>query len=177
MIDDATFARRAAELEWLLCDVDGVLTDGRLLFSPRGQVSQAFDIKDGLGLKLAQGAGLKVGILTARKSAAAQRRAADLGLDAVVVGRFDKRDAFAELLAEHHSSEHRVAYIGDDLPDLPVLLRCGLSFAPADACAEVRAVVHRVLERRGGRGAVREMVELVLRARGAWENAVATFTA
>lgn len=175
MIDDQAFARRAAELEWILTDVDGVLTDGRLMFGPRGQVHQSFDIKDGLGLKIAQAMGLKIGILTARKTPAAARRASDLGLDAIIQGRIDKRTAFEEMLAEHHTSAHRVAYIGDDLPDLGVLVRCGLSFAPADAVPEVRAVVHRVLDRPGGRGAVRQMVELVLRARGVWERALGTF--
>lgn len=174
-LDDESFARRAVEIEWLLLDVDGVLTDGRLYFGRLGQTLQAFDIKDGLGMKLAQQAGIKVGVLSARRSAAAERRAAELRLDAVLTGRNDKGAAFEHFLAAQHTTAHRVAYVGDDLPDLAVLARCGLSFAPADAAAEVRAVAHRQLARAGGRGAVREAIEAILRARGDWERVTAPF--
>lgn len=168
------FARRARGLAWLLTDVDGVLTDGRLLYGPAGEELKAFDVKDGLGIKLARRAGLKVGLLSARKSAALERRAADLELDAVLLGCDDKGAAFDRFLAERAATAESVAYAGDDLPDLPVLLRCGLSFAPADAVEEVRGRVARVLHRPGGGGALREVVELVLCARGAWEGILAS---
>lgn len=166
---------RAWQLEWLLFDADGVFTDGRLLYGADGEQWKVFDVRDGLGVKLAQRAGLKVGILSGRTSAALERRAQDLELDALIMDRSDKAAAFSEFLADHATVPERVAYLGDDLIDLPVLRRCGLSFAPADAVAEVQEQVDRVLERRGGRGAVREMCELVLRARGDWEGLVARY--
>jgi 3-deoxy-D-manno-octulosonate 8-phosphate phosphatase (KDO 8-P phosphatase) len=169
------FAARAAELSWLLFDVDGVLTDGRLLYGADGEQWKVFDVRDGLGLKLAQRAGLKVGLLSGRESRALLDRAQELGVDALVTNRIDKQAAFRELLAAHATSARRVAYLGDDLVDLPVLLACGLSFAPADAVPDVRSRVHRVLDRPGGRAAAREMVELVLRARGDWDRLLADF--
>jgi len=176
-LSEEEFARRARALEWLLFDVDGVLTDGLLTYGAGGEELKVFHVRDGLALKLAQRAGLKVGILSGRSSAALSTRARELALDAVVLDRADKGAAFAELLAEHRIDPERVAYAGDDLLDLPVLARCGLSFAPADAVAEVRARVHRVLEREGGNEAVREMIEAVLRARGDWERLVAGWLA
>jgi 3-deoxy-D-manno-octulosonate 8-phosphate phosphatase (KDO 8-P phosphatase) len=163
---------RAAAVDWLLTDVDGVLTDGRLIYGPEGEAWKTFDVRDGLGLKLAQRAGIKVGVLSARGGPAHDRRTGELGLDAVVTGREDKPEAFREFLDEHRVRARRVAYAGDDLVDLPILLACGLSFAPADAVAEVRERVDHTLSCRGGRGAVREMVEWILRARGDWERAI-----
>jgi 3-deoxy-D-manno-octulosonate 8-phosphate phosphatase (KDO 8-P phosphatase) len=152
-----------------------VLTDGRLHYGPDGEQSKTFHVRDGLGLRLAQKAGLKVGLLSGRKNAALKRRAAELEIDAVVLNRSDKAAAFAELLAQHRTEAARVAYIGDDLIDLPVLRICGLSFAPADAVQEVRDVVDRVLDQPGGRGAAREMVEIILKARGDWDRLLAAF--
>jgi 3-deoxy-D-manno-octulosonate 8-phosphate phosphatase (KDO 8-P phosphatase) len=168
-------AERARSIEWILLDVDGVLTDGRLVYGAEGEQWKVFDVRDGLGMKLAQRAGLKVGILSGRVSAALERRAQGLELDALMMDREKKGEAFAEFLAAHGTAAERVAYIGDDLVDLPVLRRCGLAFAPADAVAEVREHAHRVLESRGGRGAVREMCELILRARGDWEGLLASY--
>ncbi len=136
-----------------------------------------FDVRDGLGLKLAQKAGLKVGILSGRASKALRVRAGELGIDALLMDRSDKKPAFEEFLAAQKTTSDQVAYIGDDLLDLPVLLRCGLSFAPADAVAEVRERVHKVLLRSGGQGVVREMCEFVLRARGEWDHLIAPFLA
>lgn len=170
-------AERARSIEWILLDVDGVLTDGRLVYGAEGEQWKVFDVRDGLGMKLAQRAGLKVGILSGRVSAALERRAQGLELDALMMDREKKGEAFAEFLAAHGTTAERVAYMGDDLVDLPVLRRCGLAFAPADAVAEVRERAHRVLESRGGRGAVREMCELILRARGDWDGLVAPYLA
>lgn len=174
-LDDATFAKRAKGLAWLLLDVDGVLTDGALIYGPKGEQLKNFDVRDGLGIKLAQGAGLKVGILSGRASAALVARSRELGLDAFVQNRSDKREAFAEFLAAHEITAAQVAVIGDDLPDLPLFARAALSFAPSDAAQEIRARAHRVLSRPGGRGAVREMIEQILRARGQWDGIVARF--
>ncbi|HLX07266.1 MAG TPA: hypothetical protein VKY89_05345 [Thermoanaerobaculia bacterium] len=171
----AALADRAAGLAWLLLDVDGVLTDGRLLYGADGEQWKVFDVRDGFGLKLAQRAGLKVGLLSGRASRALEARAQEMGVDALVMGRIDKGAAFGELLSAQGTLAERVAYLGDDLVDLPVLLACGLSFAPADAVPEVRCRVHQVLSRPGGRGAAREMVETVLRARGAWDHLIAPY--
>ena len=172
-ISNEDFARRARNLDWLLFDVDGVLTDGRLIYGADGEKWKVFNVRDGLGLKLAQDAGLKVGILSGRGNAALERRAQEIGLDALIQDRDDKDSAFTELLEEHGVDPDRVAYAGDDLLDLPVIRRCGLSFAPADAVPEVRERVHRVLAASGGNGAVRELCEAVLRARGEWDALVA----
>lgn len=166
---------RAAALEWVVSDVDGVLTDGRLAYGPDGEAWKTFHVRDGLALKLAQRAGLKVGVLSARGGAALERRAQELGLDAVITRRQDKGTAFREFLGHHDTRAEHVAYVGDDLVDLPVLLRCGLSFAPADAAPEVRDRVDHTLRCRGGEGAVREMIEWILRARGDWDGLVDTY--
>lgn len=163
---------RASALEWLLTDVDGVLTDGRLFYGPEGEAWKAFNVKDGLAFKLAQRAGLKVGVISARGGPALERRVDELGLDLVLINREDKASAFRAFLDEERARSERVAFVGDDLVDLPVLLRCGLSFAPADAAPEVRDRVDHTLESPGGAGAVREMIEWVLRARGDWDRLV-----
>jgi 3-deoxy-D-manno-octulosonate 8-phosphate phosphatase (KDO 8-P phosphatase) len=176
-LSDDLLVQRAARLTWLLFDVDGVLTDGRLIYGGDGERLKTFEVRDGLGIKLAQRAGLKVGILSGRESRALAARARELALDATLMDRQDKRPAFEKFLDRHGVTPEEVGYLGDDLVDLPVLLRCGLSFAPADAVAEVRERVDRVLTRRGGRGVAREMIEVVLRARGDWEQIVASFCA
>jgi len=176
ILTDPELARRASELEWILCDVDGVLTDGGLLYDRRGAANLRFNVRDGLGMKLAQGAGLKVGILSGRTSGALEKRAAELRIDALHAGVNDKRAEFESFLERFNTVARRVAYIGDDLPDLVVLGQCGLSFAPADAAIEVRTVVHRTLDAIGGHGAVREMVEIILRARGDWDQLFSRYT-
>ena len=161
----AELAARARALEWLLPDVDGVMTDGRLYYTGEGETIKVFHVRDGLGIKLAQRAGLKVGILSGRRSPALARRARDLELDTLIQGRDDKETAFEEFLGVWRTTPDRVAYVGDDLQDLPVIERVALSFAPADAVEAVRQRVDRVLSARGGQGAVRELVELLLAAR------------
>ena len=170
------FEQRAQGLEWLLFDVDGVLTDGRLWYTAKGEEIKAFSVRDGLAFKLAQRAGLKIGIFTGRKSRPLERRCKDLGVDEMILGSKDKRTDFADFLERHQLAPGRVAFTGDDLIDLPVLGRCGLAFCPQDAVDEVRAVVHRVLETRGGNGVAREMIESVLKARGAWHDLVAGYS-
>jgi 3-deoxy-D-manno-octulosonate 8-phosphate phosphatase (KDO 8-P phosphatase) len=150
-----------------------VLTDGRLVYGASGEERKVFDVRDGLGMKLAQRAGLKVGLLSGRTGPPLVARAAELGVDALITDRADKDRAFAEFLAHYRTAPERVAYVGDDLVDLPVLRRCGLSMAPADAVPEVRERVDLVLASRGGRGAAREAAETILRARGDWQRLVA----
>lgn len=172
-ITDHELARRARALKWLLFDVDGVFTDGHLLYGAEGERWKVFHVRDGLGLRLAQKAGLKVGILSGRGNEALAFRAQELGVDALIQERSDKGTAFREFLLDYGENPERIAYMGDDVLDLPVLRRCGLSFAPADAVAEVKERVDRVLQHPGGSAVVREMCELILRARGDWEQLVA----
>lgn len=177
-LDHAELKRRAEAIEWLLCDVDGVLTDGRLFYVSGATAHAApaeaktFNVRDGLGLRLAKKAGLKVALLSGRQSSAVQHRARELGLDAVMLGQGDKRAALATFLETHRTSADRLAVIGDDLPDLPLFGVCRLAYAPADAALEVREASHVVLETRGGQGCVREMVEHLLRLRGEWQSLV-----
>ncbi len=175
-LNEQEVTRRALDLEWLLTDVDGVLTDGRLFYGPRGESLKTFNVRDGLGMKLAQRAGLKVGLLSSRSSAPLSRRANELGLDAIVAGSEDKGNAFERFLNRQATTARRVAYVGDDLPDLAILGRAGLAFCPADAVPEVRAVAHIVLARPGGEGAVREVVERLLEARGQWKEITSSFS-
>jgi 3-deoxy-D-manno-octulosonate 8-phosphate phosphatase (KDO 8-P phosphatase) len=169
---------RARALKWLLLDVDGVLTDGRLWFSGNGEMGElvkVFDVRDGLGVKLLTGAGIEVGILSARTSPIVEKRSRDLGLHEVLQGRENKLDAFRDFLSRHKLEASEVAYLADDLLDLAVLGACGLSAAPADAVPDVRSRVHFVTTANGGRGAVRELAERLLQARGVWESTVERF--
>ncbi len=170
------FVGRAAGLEWLLFDVDGVLTDGGLYFTRWGEQIKRFSVKDGLGFRLAQRAGLKLGLLSGRRSRPLEVRAAELDFDAIILGSKDKMAAFDDFLEKYQTAPRRVAFIGDDLPDLPVLGRCALAFAPSDAAEEVRAAAHTVLERAGGDGAAREMIEMILKARGDWDKLISKFS-
>lgn len=163
-----TFARRARAIRLLVLDVDGVLTDGQLHYGPTGEEWKVFHVQDGLALVAAQRAGLQVAVLSARVSAAVSSRMADLGVHQVHQGVADKAEFLATLIRRLGLIPAQVAYMGDDLPDLPLLASVGLALAPCDAAPEVRAIAHWVARRSGGAGAVREAVEAILRARAAW---------
>jgi 3-deoxy-D-manno-octulosonate 8-phosphate phosphatase (KDO 8-P phosphatase) len=167
--DPLDLARKAAAIRLLLFDVDGVLTDGRILIHADGAESKQFSIRDGTAVVWAQRAGLAVGLLSGRHSAATTVRAAQLGIAIVRQVAADKLQMLQELLGQERLQEHEVAFMGDDLLDLPVLLRAGLSAAPADAAPEVIARVDWVSGKAGGDGAARELVEMLLRAQGKWE--------
>jgi 3-deoxy-D-manno-octulosonate 8-phosphate phosphatase (KDO 8-P phosphatase) len=170
--DPATLAAKATRIRLLLFDVDGVLTDGRIQLHADGSESKAFNIRDGTGIVWAQRAGLTTGLLSGRHSRATSARAAQLGIQIVRQQPGDKLDLYRQLLAEEHLADEEVAYMGDDLLDLPVLSRVGLSAAPADAMADVRVRVDWVSARAGGDGAARELVEIVLAAQGRWDELV-----
>ena len=170
-----TVQERAGRVRLLLFDVDGVLTDGTVIVHADGSESKGFHIKDGAAIVWAQRAGLPVGLLSARASAATTQRAAQLAVRLVQQGVPSKQAAFEQILRDTNLDEQFVAYMGDDLLDLPVLRRAGLSAAPADAAAEVRDSVHWVSSARGGQGAARELIELVLRAQGRWEEIIAEY--
>jgi 3-deoxy-D-manno-octulosonate 8-phosphate phosphatase (KDO 8-P phosphatase) len=170
---DQALAERCRAIELILTDVDGVMTDGTVLLFPDGTEAKAFHVRDGLGITLAHRAGLRTGLVSGRSSESVTRRAAELGMAVVRQGVKDKGAALREVLAEQGLTARQVAYMGDDVNDLPILLEVGLSAAPADAVFEVKAQVYMITEARGGQGCVREFVEAVLRARGDWERAAA----
>jgi 3-deoxy-D-manno-octulosonate 8-phosphate phosphatase (KDO 8-P phosphatase) len=167
--------RKARAVRFLLLDVDGVLTDGRLHVGVERELFKSFHVRDGLAVKLAQAAGLEVGVLSARSSEIVARRAAEIGIEQVVQGDEDKGAAFELLRARLGLDAGAIAYVGDDLQDLTVLARVGLSAAPADAVEMVRAAVDYVTGARGGDGCVRELVERLLVARGAWSSVLTRF--
>lgn len=173
----SALATRAAAIELLLLDVDGVLTDGRVTYTDAGDEIKRFHVRDGSGIKIWQSLGLKVAVISGRTSRAVERRAKELGINPVIQGRSDKLDAFYDLLAELNLRPDRVCAIGDDLPDLSVLVRCGLSVAVADACPEVRAAAQHITTSAGGAGAVREAIEWMLQLRNQWTEVVNGFRA
>ena len=171
-LDLETLGARARRAKLLLLDVDGVLTDGMVAISDGGFESKSFFIRDGAAIVLSERAGLRVGLLSGRPSGATTRRAAELGVKIVVQGG-DKPQQYERILEQTGLNDSEVAYMGDDLLDLPMLERVGLAGAPADAAAEVLAAAHWVSRCGGGRGAVREFAELILRAQGHWDRIVA----
>jgi 3-deoxy-D-manno-octulosonate 8-phosphate phosphatase (KDO 8-P phosphatase) len=171
-----TVESRARAIRLILLDVDGVLTDGTVLIHGDGTESKSFHIRDGAAIVLAQHAGIGVGLLSARSSAATTQRATQLGIRIVSQGVASKTSEFARLVAELGFSKEAVAYMGDDLLDLPVLGRCGLAGAPADGAPEVRQQAHWVSRSAGGRGAVREFIEMILRAQDRWDTLVREHT-
>lgn len=175
MHDSPDLDSRLAAIELLLLDVDGVLTDGGVTWNNEGIEQKTFHIRDGLGLRLWARAGLRAGIVTGRASRIVQLRAEELGITIVRQGVEDKLATAATIVAECGVSWERTAFIGDDLPDLPVVMRCGLGVAVADACPELRAAARLVTTLAGGKGAVREVIERMLRARGVWESIVGRY--
>jgi 3-deoxy-D-manno-octulosonate 8-phosphate phosphatase (KDO 8-P phosphatase) len=169
-------AARARTVELLLFDVDGVLSDGSIVLRGDGAEWKAFFVRDGAALVWARRAGLQIGLLSGRHSEVTTRRAAELGIELVVQGELDKLSAYNRILDATGRTDAEVAYMGDDLLDLPVLGRVGLSAAPADASPEVLARVDWISGLAGGRGAARELIELVLRAHGRWDRLVETYS-
>ena len=172
MEDQTSIERRASRIKLLLMDCDGVLTDGRLWLTADGDEQKSFNTHDGLGLSLLHRAGLKSGIITGRNSKAVARRAAELGVEFVRQGESDKIAAFEAVMQQAGVAESEVAFVGDDLPDIPIMKRAEFAVAVADAIDETRAAAHYVTQARGGRGAVREVVELILKSQGRWHDLV-----
>lgn len=166
---------KAARVKLILFDVDGVLTDGRVLIHADGSESKSFGIRDGIGMVWAQRAGITIGFLSARTSPTTPHRAAQLGVTLVYHGVTSKLATYEQILSDLALTDRDVAYMGDDVVDLAVLGRAGLSAAPADAVDEVRARVDWVSRARAGDGAAREMIELVLRAQNLWDQVVASY--
>jgi 3-deoxy-D-manno-octulosonate 8-phosphate phosphatase (KDO 8-P phosphatase) len=154
----------------ILSDVDGVLTDGSIIIDNAGVETKSFFVRDGLAIKLWQRAGFRFGLITARNSQIVKLRAAELGLDLVRQGSQDKLLVARELFQQTGVAPQEVCYIGDDLPDLPVMWEVGLSVAVADAVLEVREAATWVMREAGGRGAVRELIERLLKGKGMWDQ-------
>lgn len=167
MADDRqTLLKKAAGIRLVIFDVDGVLTDGRLYFGNNGNELKAFHIRDGHGMKMLQANGVEIAIISGRRAGSTERRMADLGVRHVHTGVEDKRIVFEALLARLEISPAEVAYVGDDIIDLPVMRRVGLAIAVADADSFVKQHAHWQTERAGGHGAARDVCELLLEARG-----------
>ena len=167
--------KRAARIRLVLFDVDGVLTDGRVVLHGDGRESKQFHIRDGIVMVWAQRVGLQVGLLSARLSATTTERAAQLGITLVHQGVASKLETYDQIVRTLRLDDSAIAYMGDDILDLPVLARVGLAAAPADAADDVRARVHWIANARGGAGAARELIELILRAQGLWESVLASY--
>jgi 3-deoxy-D-manno-octulosonate 8-phosphate phosphatase (KDO 8-P phosphatase) len=156
----------------LVLDVDGVLTDGRIVYTDAGAELKAFHVRDGSGLKLWASLGKKAGIITGRRSSIIERRARELDIAHVMQGVDDKHAAFVQMLQAAEVTPDATCAIGDDIVDVPLLRSAGLAITVADACAEAKEDADYVTTARGGRGAVRETIELILRAQGSWQRIV-----
>ncbi|MBE0627212.1 MAG: phenylphosphate carboxylase subunit delta [Burkholderiales bacterium] len=163
---------RAGALKLMIFDVDGVMTDGMLYYSERGEELKAFNIQDGLGMKMLRQNGVEIALITARSSRAVELRAANLGIAHLYQGVEDKRGSYAALLAQLGLAAAQSGYMGDDLPDLPLITRCGFAATVPSAPQALKQRAHYVTRAQGGQGAVREVCELILRAQGALERAI-----
>ncbi|MBI2901718.1 MAG: HAD hydrolase family protein [Planctomycetes bacterium] len=164
-IRDPLMRRRFQRLRALVLDVDGVLTDGGMYYGPSGEVMKKFNARDGMGISMLIEAGLRVAFITGESTEISLRRAEKLGVEDVYLGVEDKGAALEDFLGKHGLAAEDVAYVGDDLNDLPCLRKAGVGIAVADAAAAVRKAAHLVTERRGGEGAVREIAEAILAGR------------
>jgi len=171
-----TCEQAAKKIKLLALDVDGVLTDGTIYIGNEGEVFKGFNAKDGMGISCALRSGIKVAIITGRQSEIIRRRAEELGITAVLEGVRDKEAALRQLVRQNNLSLKQSAYIGDDLNDLAPMLCCGLSFAPADAANAALDVADFVLLNDGGRGAVREAIELILMSQNKWDDIVQAYS-
>ncbi len=175
MQDDAV--ARAARVRLMIFDVDGILTDGSLHYGADGELIKTFNVLDGHGIKLLQQSGVAAAIISARKSPIVARRAADLGIQHLFQGVHDKRRAFEQLLAQTGVVAETCGFVGDDVIDLPILLRVGFAASVPNAHPEVQSRVHYVTRAHGGRGAARELCDFILRAQGNYEAALAPYLA
>ncbi len=157
------------KIKLLLMDVDGVLTDGSILYNSAGEEIKAFNIQDGMGITLMRMAGLKTGIITGRRSAMVERRASELKYDVVDMGHFDKLPRYHAILKQMELRDEQVAYIGDDVQDLCILKRVGFSVTVANGRPQLKERVDYVTEAAGGQGAVREVIDLILYHQGKWD--------
>lgn len=164
--------RKIQRIKMILMDVDGVLTRGGIILGNQGEELKRFDIQDGMGVTLARMAGLKVGIITGRQSELVSRRARELKMDIVMQGAFYKLPAYIEILNSYSMRDDEICYIGDDVLDLDILERAGLAVTPANGRPEVKAVCDFATQEYGGEGAIRKVIDTILKVQGKWEEAV-----
>lgn len=170
-----SYKEKLKGIKMLILDVDGVMTDGGIIMDSQGNELKKFNVRDGHGLKLIQRYGIKVAILTGRKSKVVEYRAKDLDIKDVYQKVFNKKEVFEKILVKHKLSANEVAYMGDDIIDIPVLKRVGFSAAVADAVDVVKKSVDYVAKNNGGNGAVREICEMILEAQGKWQEIAAKY--
>ncbi len=168
----SSIEEKAKLIKCLVSDVDGVLTDGSLYLDNTGNELKAFHVQDGMGLKLLMAAGIKVAVITTSRNAVIDHRMKQLGIELYFTGQVDKRDAYRKIKQSLALEDHQMAYVGDDLPDLPMIQQAGLGVAVANAVRQVKASADWQTELTGGRGAVREVCELILNAQGMAEHAL-----
>lgn len=166
---------RGQKIKLLVLDVDGVLTSGQIIFGRDGELMKKFHAQDGLGITLAHKVGLNIAIITGRESQMVKLRGAELNIKDVYQGSMNKTQALAELIAKYDLTLDQIAYVGDDLNDLPVMIRVGLPCATANAAPEVKQHAQLVTTQAGGNGAVREVIEYILKAQGKWESLINTY--
>jgi 3-deoxy-D-manno-octulosonate 8-phosphate phosphatase (KDO 8-P phosphatase) len=171
-----TLLERARKTRLLIMDVDGVLTDGRIIQDGHGHELKVFDVKDGHGIVMAHRAKLRTALISGRESETIRRRAEELGIELVFQKIWNKLEVYEKILVDTELTHDEVAYIGDDLIDIPLLRRVGLAVAVADAVDEVKAAAHLITQRPGGQGAVREVIELILRAQDHWDSLIERYT-
>ena len=178
MIDaDKAIIDRARRIKLLILDCDGVLTDGRIIILPDGEETKAFDVKDGHAMVMGQRAGLRMVIISGRKSSVVRARAKELGVAHLHELAWVKKEPYEKILAEEGLRDEEVCYVGDDVVDIPLLRRAGLGVAVADAVEETKQYSHIVTRRGGRRGAVREVIEFILKAQGKWDESMARYLA
>lgn len=167
MIED-----RIRKIKWAFFDVDGVLTDGRIILDGSGEEIKSFNVKDGIGIYMLHLAGIKTGIISGRVSKAVEKRASELKIDILVQGSTDKLADFYKLKESYGFVEEEVMFVGDDIVDIPILRRVGFAVAVSDAPQEVKSISHYVTTNRGGNGAVREVCDLILKTQGKYDNLI-----
>lgn len=170
------FQEKLQKIKLFMVDVDGVMTDGRIVYGDHGDELKFFDVQDGFGLVMLTRAGLKTVMITAKRSRVNVRRAKEVKITKLYQGATDKLAVYEKILKKFRVSDAEVLYVGDDLIDLPVLKRAGFSAAVANALPEIKERTHYVTERPGGRGAIRELSDLLLKAQGKWSEAIARYS-
>ena len=167
---------RAKKIKLIIFDVDGVLTNGKLYYGERGEFFKAFNCHDGFGITLVHKLGIKTAIITGRESIYTAKRAEYLGISSVKQGYNNKRSAYKDIKAEFNLSDEEIAYIADDVIDLPVFVQVGLRAAVADATAEVKSLAHIITDNIGGNGAARDVIEFILKAQDKWAEVIKQYT-
>ena len=170
-----TVRQRAKRVKMLILDIDGVLTDGRIIYDSHGNELKCFNVLDGMGLALLNQTSIKVSLITAKGSEAVLRRAREIGAVELKQNSIDKLPAFEEILKKYNLKSKDICFMGDDLLDWSVMKRVGLACCVPNACSEIKKIAHYVTKREGGRGAVREVIEIILRAQNKWRRLIKTY--